>query len=178
MLHVSARIDRRFELPVRLAVAEAHFRDFRQTLPDLPELDLTAELGPGQYRVRYRATVRGVYQVELFTDIAAHYDDKAHALVVTALEGHEPVRSEVTLRSMKAHGRYASRLALAGKGVTTQVHYELAISADLPKPQGLRLLPDKLAAMAIEKVMQGRAEASTNAFIDRTRQRLAPAEPA
>ncbi len=57
MLHVSARIDRRFELPVRLALAEAHFRDFRQTLPDLPELDLTAELGPGQYRVRYRGDV-------------------------------------------------------------------------------------------------------------------------
>ncbi|MBE2263311.1 MAG: hypothetical protein IAE92_11250 [Burkholderiaceae bacterium] len=175
MLHVHACVARPFELPVSLAVAVAHFRDFRQLLPDLPELTLSADLGPGHYRVRYRTTVRGVYKVELFTDIAAHFDEKTRTLSVTPLEGHDPVPGEVTMLSMSAHGQYTSRLALSGDARRTRGVYELDISADMPKPLGLKLMPDALAAKAIETVMQKRAEASTGDFIDRSARRLARA---
>ncbi|MDO8448826.1 MAG: hypothetical protein Q7T10_08455 [Rhodoferax sp.] len=172
VLSIAVAAHREFTLPTDLTAAVAHFRDFRGTLQDLPELRLTELYSNDRYRVLYSAAVAGVYQVELYSDIQARFNEVDHVLLVTPWRGLAPAASRASWSSLTGQGEYSSRLALRSAGAQTQASYDVAITASIPKPLALRLLPDAIARSAVERVVQRRVQEITDRFIERSRLRL------
>jgi len=173
MLHISVSSHRKFEIPCDLARVEAHCSDFGRMLEDLPALRVTRVWGPHQYRIGYSANISGVYQVDLFSDVQAHFDEQTHALVVSPLHGFPPVTAQATLRFLTGQGLYSSQLVLSAREHCTIATYDLTIAADVPKPVRLRLVPDAMARMVVQALVQRRVQEITDLFIARTLRRLA-----
>ena len=168
MINIAVSARRVFTLPAGLATTKAHLRDFRQTLQYLPDLCLVKTYAPNQYRILYSATEAGVYRVDLHSDIQAQFDDAEDILYVTPLQGFPAVASRATLGSLTGQGDYSSRLMLRAAGRHTNARYEVRITAALPKPVGLKLVPNAAVRLLVERVVRRRVQEITDAFIERS----------
>ncbi len=173
MLHISVSSHRKFEIACDLLGVEAHFSNFERMLEDLPALKVSRVWGPHQYRIGYGANFAGVYQVDLFSDIQARFDAAAHVLAVSPLRGLPAVTAQVTLRSLTGQGGYASRLVFHAQKDCTVADYDLTITADIPKPVRLNLVPDSVARTVVQAIVQRRVQEITDLFIVRTMSRFA-----
>lgn len=173
MLHISVSIHRKFKIACDLLRVEAHFRNFERMLEDLPALKVSRVWGPHQYRIDYSMNFAGIYQVDLFSDVQARFDAANHVLVVSPLPGLPSVTAQATPWSLTGHGDYASRLVFHARKDGTVADYDLTITADIAKPVRLNLVPDSVARMAVQAVVQRRVQEITNLFIVRTKSRLA-----
>lgn len=173
MLHISVSIHRKFEIARDLLGVEAHFRNFERMLQDLPALKVSKVWGPHQYRIGYSMNLAGIYRVDLFSDVQARFDAADHALVVSPLPGRPCVTAQATPWSLTGQGDYASRLVFHARKDCTVADYDVAITADIPKPVRLNLVPNSVARMAVQAVVQRRVQAITDLFIVRTKGRLA-----
>jgi len=63
-------------------------------------------------------------------------------------------------------------MALQSQGSRTAVTYDVGITASIPKPVRLSLVPDVIARNAVQAVVKHRLDDITNLFIERTVQRL------
>lgn len=172
MLQISVSSYRVFDIYCDLARVEQHLLDFDRVLEDLPALKVTNVWGPHQYRIAYSAVIAGVYRVELLSDLQVAMDTENHVLAVLPLQGQPPVPARVTMRSLTGQGQYTSTMALQYRQDRTVVTYDVGISASIPKPLRLHLLPDVIARNAVEAVVKRRLDDITNLFILRTVQRL------
>jgi hypothetical protein len=177
MLRISVSVHRKFDIPCDLPGVEAHFSDFGRMLEDLPALTVSRVWGPHQYRICYSANIAGVYQVDLFSDVQARFTAESHALVVSPLRGITPVAAQATLQSLTGQGDYSSRLVLSAKEHSTVATYDITIAAEIPKPARLSLLPDAMARMAVQAVVQRRVQELADVFIARTLNRLSKEGP-
>jgi hypothetical protein len=168
MIEIAVCVGRAFTLPVDLAAARRHFRDFRQILEYLPDLRLVRTYARDQYRILYSATHAGVYRVDLYSDVRARFDQAEDALCVTPLQGFAPVASKATPASLTGQGDYFSRLRFRAAGARTDADYEVQITAALPKPVGLKLVPNAAVRLFVERVVRQRIQELTDAFIRRS----------
>ena len=174
MISIAVSARRVFTLPANLPTSKAHFRDFRQTLEYLPYLCLIKTYARGQYRILYSAAERGVYRVNLYSDIETRFDESEDALCVTPLKGVPPVASKATLGSLTGQGDYTSRLILRSAGAQTKARYEVRITATLAKPVGLRLIPNPAVRLFVERVVRRRIQEIADVFIQRSIRGLQP----
>jgi hypothetical protein len=174
MIRIAVSARRVFTLPADLPTSRAHFRDFRQTLDYLPYLSLIKTYARGQYRILYSAAERGVYRVDLYSDIQTRYDEAEDALCATPLKGIPPVAAKATLGSLTGQGDYASRLTLRSAGLQTNARYEVRITANLPKPVGLKWIPDRAVRLYVEQVVRRRIQEIADVFIQRSIKGLQP----
>jgi len=173
MLPIAVSEERRFHLDASLPRCAAQFGDFVRMLQDLPELRLVRTRAPGHHRIAYTEAIAEVYRVELRSEVRATFDVRQQALVVQPDKAADPVPPRVTLRSMTGQGSYSSRLALrlAGAG-TDVVDFQLRLSAELPTPAALRLLPAAMARRAVETVVRQRLQQVLDGFVQRASARL------
>lgn len=174
MINIAVCARRVFTLPAELPTARAHLREFRQTLRYLPDIHLIKTYAPDQYRIVYSAAEAGVYRVDLYSDIQARFDEAEDTLCVSPLTGLPPVASKATLASLTGQGDYSSRLTLRSAGARTNARYEVRIAATLPKPVGLKLIPDTAVRLFIERVVRRRIREISEAFILRSIEGLHP----
>ena len=172
MLQISVSSRRVFEIGCNLARVEQHLRDFDRVLEDLPALKVTNVWGPLQYCIVYSAVIAGVYQVDLLSDVQVRMDTANHVLAVSPLQGCPAVAAQATLRSLTGQGQYTSTMALQDQAGRTAVIYDVGITATIPKPVRLSLVPDVIARNAVQAVVKRRLDDITNLFIVRTVQRL------
>jgi hypothetical protein len=83
------------------------------------------------------------------------------------------VAAQATLRSLTGQGQYTSTMALQDKNGRTEVTYDVGITATIPKPVRLSLVPDLIARNAVQAVVKHRLDDITDLFIVRIVQRLA-----
>lgn len=110
--------------------------------------------GPNQYRIAYSAVIAGVYQVDLLSDVQVWLDTANHVLAVSPLQGCPAVVAQATLRSLTGQGQYTSTMALQDHDGRTAVTYDVGITAAIPKPVRLSLVPDVIANLSIERTVQ------------------------
>ena len=173
MLHVSVSIHRKFKIACDLLGVEAHFRNFERMLEDLPDLNVSRVWGLHQYSIGYSMNFAGIYRVDLFSDVQARFDAADHVLVVSPLPGRPSVTAQATPWSLTGQGDYASRLVFHAQKDCTGADYDLTITADIPKPVRLNLVPDSVARIAVQAVVRRRVHEITDLFIVRTKSRLA-----
>lgn len=80
--------------------------------------------------------------------------------------------AHATLQSLTGQGQYTSTLALLSQDSRTAATYDVGVTATIPKPVRLRLVPDVIARNAVQAVVKHRLDDITKLFIVRTVQRL------
>lgn len=165
-LHGAAR--RAFHFPAEAAVARAHYEDFRRVLTWLPHLKLVKVYDAARFRVLYHSTELGVYDVRIYCDLYAAFDAEGRVLRVRPYGDPAPVRSRVTATSLTAQGRYESDSRLLPTGAGTRIDYQLRLSAALPKPLGLQLMPDAVVEQIAHRIVNWRIREIADGFVARS----------
>jgi hypothetical protein len=167
MICITGAVHRSFNFPADLPTACAYFRDFSRLVRFLPHIELARTHGPHQFRVLYHTLELGVYRVRIYCDIETQFEARQRVLHVRSLTGPKPVRPRVTLTSLTAQGNYTSHSSFNAQGRHTRVEYQLALHAELPKPLGLQLIPDRVVEKIAEGITVRRIREIADGFITR-----------
>jgi hypothetical protein len=172
MITISVSAQRVFSLPADVGTAFSYFYDFKRTIEDLPHLDLVKVHAPNQYRILYSTAEAGVYRVALYCDLQLESDVANQIIRVTPLEGIASIPAKVTLNSLTGQGTYTSQSLFRAAGAMTSVHYQVVVNGRLPKPLGLKFVPDQIVQRLIENLVYQRLQEITDIFILRSINRL------
>jgi hypothetical protein len=173
MIRVSGSARRAFTFPAELPVAYAYYADVGRVLSYLPRICLVRAYGPDQFRLVYRSTELGVYQVRIFADVQTRLEE-GWVLRVAPLSSVPPLKGRADARTTRTQGYFSSRSVFYDEGEQTRIEYTLKLWGELPTPRGLRFMPgvmvDRVAAtitgMRMDEIVAGFVERSVDAFPD------------
>jgi hypothetical protein len=168
MIRIAGSVRRSFLFPADLPAACAYFGDFNRIAGYLPHIGLVKAYAPTHFRMLYHTTELGVYRVRIYCDLEARFDEKKHILYVAPLNGRPPVKSRVTINSLTAQGMYMSESAFRAAGGHTRVDYHLVLKARLPKPLGLKLIPDGILERIAHNITMWRIHEIADGFVERS----------
>ena len=158
-----------FTFPANLPTASDFYGDFNRNLPFLPHISLVKAYGNNQFRVLYNTIELSLYHVRIFADLQVSYDEAAHTLQVSPLTGYPPMRAMATVHSLTAQGYFSSRSIFHPRADDqTTVDYELRLDAQLPKPFGLSLIPDRVMEQIATNIAEWRIDEIASGFIQRS----------
>jgi hypothetical protein len=168
MIDVAGSTHRSYVFPADRPAAFAYYGDFRNVISNLPLISMVKPFGNERYRLVYRSMELGLYRVRIYCDLEARFDEKKHILHVAPLTGHPPVKSRVTINSLTAQGMYTSESAFRAAGDHTRVDYHLVLKARLPRPLGLKLIPDGILERIAHNITMWRIHEIADGFIERS----------
>ncbi len=176
-----------FTFPADLPTASAFYTDFNHILPFLPHIKLVRSYGNDQFRVLYNTIELSLYHVRIFADLQVTYEAATQTLHVSPLSGYPPMRAMATVHSLTAQGYFSSRSIFhPHEDNHTTVDYDLRLDAQLPKPFGLSLIPDRVMEQIATNIAEWRIDEIASGFIQRSiheyrqqiRLTVSPAAPA
>jgi hypothetical protein len=157
-----------FLFPADVTTASKFYGDFGRILPFLPHIQLVKAYRPDQFRVMYHTLELNVYRVRITCDLQVRFNETTQTLHVTPLFDKPPVRSEVTVNSLSAHGFFTSQSVFRAHGEHTSVDYGINLEARLPKPFGLMLMPDRVTQQIAQNITEWRIHEISGGFIKRS----------
>jgi hypothetical protein len=166
MIRIAGSVARTFTFPADLPATRAYFTDYAHIFGQLPHIRKVKTYGPGQYRMLYHTTELNIYDVKIYCDLQARFDEARQSLIVRPLDQAAPVKARVTLKSLSGQGLYSSVSTLAEAGSQTQVHYRLRLEAALPKPIGLSMVPDSVLNRIAHSITLYRIREIAEGFIE------------
>ena len=169
MLKLKGTTHQTFTFPADLPTANAYYTDFSRILNYLPHVQLVKAYGDNCYRVLYNTIELCLYHVRIYADLQVRYDEAAQTLHVSPLAGCPLVRSAATVHSLVAYGCFTSRSIFHPRDEHhTAIDYELSLAAQLPKPFGLSLIPDRVMEQIATNIAEWRIEEIASGFIHRS----------
>lgn len=168
MIKINGSSHQRFSFPDEVASATRYYRDFDRILGHLPHISLVQKFGPGQYRALYHTTELGVYRVKIYCDLQVQYDAATQTLRVVPLTGLPPIKQAVSVQALVAQGYFTSRSVFMARGEETEIDYQLELTAALPKPLGLSLVPDAVMNQIAHSITDWRIHEIATGFIERS----------
>ncbi len=168
MITIAGSTHRHFIFPGDVRSATSYYHDLNSILNYLPHIQLVAQYGPNQFRALYHTIELGAYRVRIYCDLQVHFDDAAQTLHVTPLPGMNPVRQAVTVSSLTAQGYFTSQSIFHAHDHGTYIDYQLQLHASLPKPFGLKLIPDAVMNQIAASITNWRIHEIAEGFIERS----------
>jgi len=168
VITLNGSTQRQFSFPDSLAAATRYYRNFDTIFDFLPHISLMQKYGPNRYRALYHTIELGVYRVKLYCDLQIHFDEANQTLTVTPLSGPTPVKQSVSVQALVAQGQFSSQSVFVARGDETQIDYRLKLTAALPKPFGLSLVPDSVMNQITHSIADWRIHEIAGGFIDRS----------
>jgi hypothetical protein len=169
MIAIKAAARREFLFPAALPLVIEFFSDFRRVTDFLPYISLVQETAESQqYRVLYSTVELATYQIHIFADVKTELDERQKILYVRPATDFQPVQPKATLRSLTASGSYASRSVFHEAGDQCDVLFEMELSALLPRPLGLRLMPGGILNRIADSITNQRMGEIIEGFIYRS----------
>jgi hypothetical protein len=156
-----------FTFPADLPIAYAYYGDVGRVLTYLPHIVLVRAYGPDRFRLRYNSTELGYYHIRVFADVQTTLEE-GWVIRVHPLDGIPPAEAEAGMTSTTAHGCFQSRSVFYDQGDETRIEYELELRASLPKPLGLRFMPDMMVDRIARSITKMRIRDITEGFVERT----------
>lgn len=168
MIRVAGSSRWSFVFPGELPLAYAYYADVGRLLGYLPNICLVRAYGPDRYRLLYRSTELGLYQVRLFADVKTTLDE-GWVIRVHSLEGFPPVKARAGIHSTSAQGYFSSQSVFHDEGKQTRIEYSLQLRGNLPTPQGLRLMPGIVVNRIARRILKMRIREIATGFVERSR---------
>jgi hypothetical protein len=166
MIEIKAAARREFLFPAALPPTIKFFSDFRRVTHFLPHISLVQETAENQqYRVLYATSELATYQIHIFADVEIELVEPEQTLYVRPALDFIPVKSRATLRSLTASGTYSSRSVFREAGDQCDVLFEMALSATLPRPLGLRFMPGSVLNRIADNITNQRMDEIIDGFI-------------
>jgi hypothetical protein len=169
MIRIMGAVERSFTVPGELAAVARYYRQYDRILGLLPHIHKIKAYTAEDFRMVYDTVELGIYRVQIYCDLRAKFDEKAHILTVAPLAGMPPVKEKVSVTSLIAQGYYNSASAFQAEGrQATRVDYRIELRAELPKPFGLGLVPDAVIERIAREITYWRIDEIADGFIQRS----------
>ena len=168
MIIVAGSANRSFTFPADLPTAFAYYTDLSRILTYLPHIYVARTYDDNQLRMCYNTIELGTYKINIFCDLRAEMDAEKRALRVLPLKGVTPVKAKATLRSATASGRFSSESRFFDEGERTRIEYRLELQAELPRPMGLRFVPQSVINGIAASITHRRIKEIADGFIRRS----------
>lgn len=178
VITLNGSTQRQFAFPDTLAAATRYYRNFDAIFDFLPHISLVQKYGPNRYRALYHTIELGVYRVKIYCDLQIHFDEAHQTLSVSPFSGPTPVKQSVSVQALVAQGQFSSQSVFVARGDETQIDYRLKLTAALPKPFGLSLVPDNVMNQITHSIADWRIHEIAGGFIDRSIAAYRLAQPA
>jgi hypothetical protein len=172
MITISGSVHRSFTFPAELPSAFAYYADLPRTLNMLPHITCAQHYSETQYRMLYKTTELGIYNVHLMCDIQATLDREAWILRISPMNAVRHQTTEAGIYSLTGFGYFTSESIFINCGSQTKIDYHLNLRARLPVPFGIRFMPtpvvnsiaNSITAWRIEEIVEGFIERSVQAY--------------
>jgi hypothetical protein len=168
MITLAGTAHHSFTFPADCRAALGYFCDARRTLSCLPHITILKEYARDRFRLWYRATELGIYQVLLSCDIQVEPDWENGVLRIHPLKSGPAVPSQAGMYSLTAPATFQSESIFTGAGSQTQVDYRLHLHAELPTPLAVRLLPKRVLDGIAHSISDRRMDEIAVRFIERS----------
>lgn len=166
MIEIKATTRRVFQFPANAALALHFYSDFRRITQFLNHISLVQEFDHSRYRLLYSTVEMAAYEVRIFADVETEIDEESLTLTVRPTTGIDRVSTKSTLRSLTAPGSYASQSKFREIGDNDcEVEYIMELGATLPRPKGLRFVPENVLNPIAENITHRRMDEIINGFI-------------
>lgn len=166
MIAVSGSTDMTFYLPVDAATAFAFYSDMQRLVPYLPHIRFVRAHSDNHLRVCYFAKELSAYDINIYCDILTKTDPLAYAIRIVPHSAQPPVRPKVGIHTASTIGRYASESLFFPDGDGTRLEYSLELSASLPEPWALKLVPDPVLNSIASHITNTRIDEIAHQFIE------------
>lgn len=166
MISIAVSVRRRYTFPAPLQVAFQFNTDLDRMIALLPHIAVIDEPATSVRRLCYHATEAGIYRVRVYCTVAAQIDAKSHCLRIRPLD--DPASPRAGFRSMRGRGRYESTVRFRPDGNVTRIEYRLKISASVPTPGLLRLLPSAVVQARAGRRFRARLDEILGTFVRRS----------
>lgn len=182
MITISGTTQLTFTLPADVETAFAFYRDLDRLVSYLPRIKFVQAHGHDHLRLCYVSRELNAYDVQIFCDVQAEFDPDQYRISLQPQAADPPVAASSGFHSTTAYGRYASESIFYAEGEHTRLEYRIHLSAELPKPWALKLVPDSMMSAIATSISHMRINEIANGFIARSvrdlqaanRYRLAP----
>jgi hypothetical protein len=141
MITVSGAVSRSYLFPADPATALMFYSNVERTLRYLSHISLLTNSMSEKHRLEFHSIELGFYQVRIICDVKYISDPKRMILTVQPVEPTSKAPPNAGLYSTSNQGIYASQSSFVKEGNQTRIYYSIRISASLPVPLGLRLMP-------------------------------------
>lgn len=168
MISINGAVKRSYEFPAPLEAAMAYYGNFEHIIQFLPHIRRVRTYTPNAFRLVYHTLELGAYDVKIFCDLQVHFDPAEQCLRVRAIEDYPPAPAHFTFTSLSAQGEYASESYFRAAGRHTHIEYHLRLSAQLPTPLGLSLVPRPIINQIAHNITLARIDEIADGFIEAT----------
>jgi hypothetical protein len=168
MIKVAGSYRRSFTFPAELPLAFTFYSDLGRILPYLPHIFLVQAYRYDQFRMLYSTVELGMYHIRIFCDLQATLDEKRRTLFIKPLNDHPPVKSSAGPKSVAVQGVFSSKSLFHAVRDETVIEYSLQLKANLPTPQGLRLMPSGMVNRLAHNITARRIREIADGFIERS----------
>lgn len=166
MIALAGAARRAYTFPAPLHAAFRFNADLDRMLPLLPHIEVVGPPRDRTRRLRYGATEGGLYRVRIHCTVVADIDERRHEIRIHPVDDAAP--EHAGFRSMSGTGRYESTIRFHAAGADTRIEYALKLSARLPTPGSLRLIPDRLVAERAGRRFRARLDEILAGFVERS----------
>jgi len=167
-LRVAGSAQRSFTFPADLPTTRAYFSQFNHILHFLPHIALVKAYSATQFRLVYQTVELGVYQVKIYCDLEGSFDEARQALHFRSTHYQPPIKPDVTINSLSAQGTFTSQSDFHASHDQTRIDYAIQLQANLPKPIGLSLIPDRVVEQIARNITVWRIREIADGFIERS----------
>ena len=168
MIKLAGGVSLAFRFPAPLAVAFAYYSDLRTVLPYLPRIEINHIYGDDQFRLYYSSVEPGGFAMHIYCDIRATFEDSLHMIRIVPEESLPEVEESVGINSSAARGYFTSRGLFFDEGPETRIEYEFELRSYLPRPLGMRLMPQRVVNGIASNVARTRMREVAQGFIEQS----------
>lgn len=168
MINLAGGVSLAFRFPAPLAVAFAYYSDLRTVLPLLPYVEIATIYNDDHFRLLYSSVEFGGYAMHIYCDIRATLESGLHMIRIAPEESLPPVEERAGINSSTARGYFTSRGLFYDEGPETRIEYEFELRSDLPRPLGMRLMPQRVVNGIASTVARTRMREVAQGFIEQS----------
>ncbi len=168
MIAVSGSTRMTFHLPVDTAAAFAFYSHMPRLIPYLPHIRLIREHADNHLRVCYFAKELSAYDINIYCDILVETDPLERAIRINPHSARPLVKPKAGIHAASAYGRYTSESLFFPDGGGTRLEYSLELSAELPEPWALKLVPAPVLNSIASHITNARIDEIARQFIEQS----------
>ncbi|HID51254.1 MAG TPA: hypothetical protein EYP41_04340 [Anaerolineae bacterium] len=168
MIAVSGSTHMTFHLPVSVADAFAFYSDMQRLIPYLPHIRLVKTHADNHLRVCYFAKELTAYDINIYCDILVETDPLEYAIRVMPHQVRPFIKPKAGIQAASTYGRYTSESLFFPDGNGTRLEYSLELSAELPEPWALKLIPDPVLNSIASHITNARIDEIAHQFIQQS----------
>ncbi len=165
MIKIAGRTSDSFIFPADQTTAYRYLSNVPRLFELMPYIALETVSSPTEIRARYSSTELKSYQFNVYCDVQVEFDPDEIFLKILPTDRLPAIPPEARLNSTSGRGYFGGEVTFFETEIDeTLIEYKLHMEAQLPRPIGLRIMPNRVIERIAHSVTNGRMQEISQAF--------------